>query len=91
MDIKTKNEQRVLNFDNDMSTPTRRALHYVHCYHLHFPNSGALDVALELLEIAQKEEGKQIRDAELNVHTDAGQDSVTPTKDTGLESKTVTN
>lgn len=33
---------------NDMSTPIHRALHYVECYALHFPYSGAEDIALEL-------------------------------------------
>ena len=40
-------------FVNDMSTPIHRALHYVECYALHFPDSGARDVAEELLSLLE--------------------------------------
>jgi hypothetical protein len=38
--------------ENTMQTLTERALHYVECYALHFPNSGAGDVADELRSAA---------------------------------------
>ena len=40
-------------FVNDMSSPIHRALHYVECYALHFPDSGARDVAQELLSLLE--------------------------------------
>jgi hypothetical protein len=42
-------------FENDMSTPIHRALHYVECYALFFPHSGAKDVAQELLSLLTEE------------------------------------
>ena len=41
--------------ENDMSTPVHRALHYVQCYALRFPTSGADEVTLELLSLLTKE------------------------------------
>ena len=42
---------------NDMMTIEQKALHYVECYDLHFPDSGAGEVAKELrksIEAAQQ-------------------------------------
>ena len=49
----TAPEKQVMMFVNDMSTPIHRALHYVKCYALHFPDSGARDVAEELLSLLE--------------------------------------
>ena len=49
----TAPEKQVMMFVNDMSSPIHRALHYVKCYALHFPDSGASDVAEELLSLLE--------------------------------------
>lgn len=38
---------------NQMDTPLERALHYVECYAMHFPTSGADGVAKELKELIE--------------------------------------
>jgi hypothetical protein len=39
-----------LEFENEMDTLLKRALHYTQCYDMHFPTSGASDVIKELIE-----------------------------------------
>lgn len=46
-------EMEINEFENDMSTPIHRALHYVECYELQFPGSGARQTATELRSILQ--------------------------------------
>lgn len=41
------------NDENEMDTVLKRALHYVECYALHWPDSGASDVAEELRQEIQ--------------------------------------
>ena len=47
--------------ENEMNTVLKRALHYVQCYAVHWPTSGASDVAEELRqEIAAQDEASEM-------------------------------
>lgn len=55
---------------NEMDTVLKRALHYVECYSLQFPHSGAQDVVIELQNEITKVNNTSLLDT-LNISKDA--------------------
>ena len=70
-------------FVNDMSSPVHRALHYVKCYALHFPDSGARDVAEELLSLLESGLTPLQADAAISTHGDGQEQTAAPLKSNG--------